>query len=321
MENYLYIAEKDLGGFEQFLLDSRYGENYREQLAVSNQALLGRIENAVADGSCKELLHIKNLAIGEPAVLMEVLLSRADMLNSRLILRALATKTIAGPPPRWHSYGALGSTFYDDLWKRSPSTMDIVERCYFNGHPFAIALADSLADINMGFDVQIAERTLLLGILGRLFKTINGFSSSNTKSVREFLGLTIDMWNIGIWIRERSGYLSPQSFSNIYIDGGTWLSKEKLTKAKAMADLIHGTPWRRVIRGIDEKSPRDFQRAISVSMWIWQMQLFRTDPLGIQVSIGYIARQLVEWENLNLLAVGIAMGLSHENLISRLIPV
>lgn len=321
MDDYYSIADGDLNGLEQFLLDSRYSENYREQLAVSNQALLGRIENAVAAGSCKELLHIKSIALGEPALLLEIIFSRADILNSRLILRALATKTISGPPPRWHSYGALGSTFYDDLWRKSPSIMDITERCYSDGHPFAIALADSLLDFNRGIDIQVAERVLLLGVIKRLFASLENISSSNARIVRKFLGLTVDMWNIGIWIRRRAGYVSTDPTDDVYIVGGAWLDSKKLTESKAMADLVHATPWRKVVRGIDEKAPRDFQRALSIDMWNWQMNLFREDPLGIQVAIGYVAKQLVEWENLNLLSVGMAMGLSSQNLLNRLIHV
>jgi hypothetical protein len=37
--------------------------------------------------------------------------------------------------------------------------------------------------------------------------------------------------------------------------------------------------------------------------------------------MGYIAKYIIEWQNLNLLSVGISMGLPEKELLSRLIPV
>lgn len=322
MEGYVSIAKGTLNSFEQFLLESRYGEYYREQLAVSRQTLLGRIENAIANGACGELLHTKGLAIGEPAALLEILFARADMLNARLILRALSTGTVFGPPPRWHSYGALKRTFYDDLWRKAVSSVEIREMCYSNGHPFAVILADAVLDLDKGFHLQLAERTLLLGMLDELFSHLDVLASKNADRVKEFLGLTIDTWNMGIWLRKRTGYNIPgQAGGSLYLERGAWLTPERLSASKAMADLVQGTPWRNVVRGIDEDSPRDFQRALSMYMWKWQMKLYRVDPLGIEVPMGYVARQLVEWENLNLLCVGMAMNMSADQLMERIIPV
>ncbi len=321
MNDYISISKGDLGDLEQFLLDSRYGLSYREQLAITRQALLGRIENAIANGACLELLHIKELAKGEPLILLEIIFARADMLNSRLILRALSTGTVSGPSPRWHSYGSLSGSFYNDLWKDSPSLVGIMERCYSKGHPFAVALADSLLDLQNGFDLQKAERTMLLGMLDQLWKTLSHLSTSNSQLVRNLLGMTIDTWNIGIWLRQRTGYPVSDRTGQLFIDKGLSFNPDKLSRSKAMADLVHGTLWRTALRGIEGQTPQDFQRALNIYMWKWQMKLFRSNPLGIEVAMGYMARQLVEWENLNLLSVGLAMNLPSEELIARLIPV
>lgn len=321
MDDYAVISKGDLKSFEQFLLESRYGASYREELAVMNQTLLGRIESAIAKGTCQELNHIKQLAKGEPGVLLEVLFARGDILNCRLVLRAMSTGTISGPPPRWHSYGAIGESFYSDIWRQSSSLMETIQKCYSKGHPFAVALADSLLDLDKGFELQQAERTFLLGMLDQLWKTLDHFSSSNVKRVRDFLGMTIDVWNMGIWIRRRAGYPDSTVPSPMFIRKGAWLDVDTLSRSRVMTELVHGSPWRKVIRGIEESTPRDFQRALSVYMWKWQLQLFRTNPLGIEVAIGYMARQLVEWENLNLLSVGMAMEIAPEDLMARLIPI
>jgi V/A-type H+-transporting ATPase subunit C len=51
------------------------------------------------------------------------------------------------------------------------------------------------------------------------------------------------------------------------------------------------------------------------------MGLMRKNPLGIEVAIGYVARQITEWQNLNTIVVGAALGLSPDGIFERLIGI
>jgi V/A-type H+-transporting ATPase subunit C len=57
---------------------------------------------------------------------------------------------------------------------------------------------------------------------------------------------------------------------------------------------------------------------MSTSFAIWQMKLYRHDPLGIEVAISYVARQLTEWQNMNILAAGLELGFESQEIVSRL---
>jgi V/A-type H+-transporting ATPase subunit C len=60
---------------------------------------------------------------------------------------------------------------------------------------------------------------------------------------------------------------------------------------------------------------------MQIQMLNWQKKLYRSNPLGIEVALGYVAMYLIEWENLNLLAVGLASRMNSEDLLKRIISV
>ena len=49
------------------------------------------------------------------------------------------------------------------------------------------------------------------------------------------------------------------------------------------------------------------------------MSLYRFDLLGIHVALGYAARVFVEWQNLNIIAIGVAFGMKSAEIYERLI--
>jgi V/A-type H+-transporting ATPase subunit C len=53
--------------------------------------------------------------------------------------------------------------------------------------------------------------------------------------------------------------------------------------------------------------------------WLWHISQRRKDPLGIEVSIAFIAHQLVEWQNLNALVVGVDMGLEVGSIMGKMV--
>lgn len=320
-EDYLRLSGGNLDVLEQFLLESRYAESYRAALVTGERSILSRVETAVADYICTELRHFHHIAEGEAAILLGLILSRADILNSRLIMRAAYTGRFGGKQPRWHDYGSLSGSFFTDLWQNSSGLSDIIERCHNLGHDFSLALADALVDIKRGYDLFRAERGFLLAILDNFWERIEKADSTNGKMVQDLLGMTIDTWNLGIWLKLRYGYPLPGKEGSLYIPGGKCLDQNRLSSAKVLPDLVKGTSWTGIIRTIEEQRPQDFQRSISIYMWTWQKKFFRKDPLGIAVAIGYVAKELIEWENLNLISVGIAVGMNEQEIFERLIPV
>jgi V/A-type H+-transporting ATPase subunit C len=320
-EQYASLARGGLRGVEAFLLESRYARAYRFELVSTETSSLKRLETALALGVAEELHFVRSLAQGEPAALLSVLLTRADLHNGRLLLRSFAVpRRDALLQPLWHEYGSMSGDLYHELWE-SASLLELCERCRAVVHPFAGAIGEAAAALARGHPLVLAERRFLLGILEALRSEMSSFTSSNGTRVREYLGRLIDLWNIGIWLRHHTGYEETPHQESEYVPEGYSLSPRRLVLARSLAEVVHGTTWRSWVRNIAETTPSEFQRALHGAFLQWQIGLMRKNPLGIEVAISYVARQITEWQNLNTIVVGAALGLSPEGIFERLIGI
>lgn len=320
-EDFCRLAMGNREDLEAVLLEPPYDESYRAQLVMGAGAPggLGRIEAALSGGAGAQLLWVKKLAIGEPHLLVEVALSRADLHNCRILLRAFSVPGKRGKEPLWHGYGILPVSFFSTLWKTS-RLVDASERALSFGNPLADILGSALGEIRKGGGQVMAEKLLLRKMVEYLRGELKGIRGANAVILREYLGRLVDLWNLGVWLRRRSGY-RPEGWSGQnFLQTGAWLPVERLEKVQAIRELVHGTPWDRVVRNIGSVSPQDFQRDLQIHFWKWQLGLFRKDPLSIGVALGFIAMQIIEWNNLNTIAVGQAIGLTGSGLVQRLIP-
>jgi V/A-type H+-transporting ATPase subunit C len=60
--------------------------------------------------------------------------------------------------------------------------------------------------------------------------------------------------------------------------------------------------------------------SLNVEFWRWQVKQLRKDPLGIEVAMAFRMWQIVEWQILTALAVGLSLGLRPEQITQSLIP-
>lgn len=319
--DYQRIAEGNLETFEQYLLESPYSESFRFQLVMSHKGILRRIEAAIAHHVSRQMRFLREKAEGEAQKLLEIALARSDLLNGRLILRASFSGNRGGGEPQWHNYGALPEEFYGELWGNQITSSDIIGKCRANGHPFALILARAISEMDHSRDIVKAERFLLQHMLDFGWQTIASFHSKNSRMLSEYLGRSIDMWNLGIWLRWQNEYIQKNEAVGMYIPNGKWLSRERLSKNSSLKELVYLTPWQKTLEMEGKQSPHNYQRSLFVEFMKWQANLFRGDPLGIEVSLGFMGKYFIEWHNLNLLAVGLSIDLQKENLLSKLIPV
>lgn len=315
------IARGTRDDLEKVLLQPPYAESYRASLVLAGRSVgvLGRIEAALSEGAGRQLLWVKNTAQGEAHKLVEVALSRADLHNARILLRAFSVGGQRGKEPLWHLYGVLPASFFSTLW-RTQGILEATERALSYGHPLSGILGASLAEMGKGSGQVLAEKVLLRRMVAFMRSDLKGIGGANGRILREYLGLLIDLWNLGVWLRRRSGSHHGGVPGGHFIEGGSALTVDRLEKVLVLRELVHGTFWGRVVRNIESVSPQDFQRELQVHFWKWQLGLFRRDPLSIGVALGFIAMQIIEWNNLNTISVGQTLGLSGAALIQRLIP-
>ncbi|MCF7935862.1 MAG: V-type ATPase subunit [Synergistales bacterium] len=304
--------------FEVSLLESRYGEAFRTELVSREASSLRRIELALALGTADTFQLIRRIADGEPRQLLDVLFARADIHNLRLLLRTFSVpRSGQREAPLWMQYGLVSEEVCRDLWK-SDDQVELEERCRGLGTPLTDALGDAVRELLRHRTLVQAERRLLRGILAFLLQRVEAYPSRNGELVAGYLGRLVDLWNTGIWLRAVTS--GEELTEERFLPGGESLPPERLRRFDDVQSLIAGTAWNKV-RTDDNPPAPVFQRRMQVAFWRWQITCFRGDPLGIDVLIGFVARQLVEWQNLSTIAVGIVMGHTEEQIRALLVPV
>lgn len=317
-DDYLRLAGRSLEDIELFLLDSRYGKSFRKGLVEYPLSAHSRIELALAETAAENLNHARKMAMGEPEDLLRVLLSGADLHNGRLLLRFFFTGASYDGNPMWHGYGTLPVNFFRQLWS-SHSISHVIDKCLAFPHPLARPLAGAASSLSRGIALPASERVLLEGLLEYLEQMLDRHKSKNSSLVRDFLGRMIDIWNLNIWSRVAAGALEGDKAADIFIDRGTGLSIERLKSTSDPRQLLRGTLWESIV-SISQPSGVAFLASRATRYFLlWQISLRRKDPLGIEVAIGFCAQQLIEWQNLNALVVGIDMGLSVGSIMEKMI--
>ncbi|TDY60512.1 V/A-type H+-transporting ATPase subunit C [Aminivibrio pyruvatiphilus] len=302
-EVFFRLASGSLEDMELFLLESRYGQRYREQLATGGGSLLGRIENALAGGAADILQETASLARGESLLFFSVILSLGDLHNGRILLRASPGGIRPGNSPAWHRYSLADPSFYDDLWKKCPTPADGAVRCHEENHDFARILGESYRVLHETGDLFRAERALYSGWFSRWRERIRGKNNENGRRMAEYLGRLTDLWNFSIWLRPGEETAGERAF----LPGGWGFSQEALETLDDPHKLFSGSGWSFVPGKHGEKTRSDLFRSFQRHFYEWQTSLYRKNLLGADVSLGYAAQVVQEWKNLSLLAVGLSL--------------
>ena len=320
-EDYLKLANGDLYGLEAFILEGQFGGNYREELLQSNLSLEKRIDEALARGIASNLQKVKAFAVGEPRLLLELLLMRADLHNGRLLLRALKTESNkTQKAPKWYAFGALPVSLLEELWD-CESNKEIIGKLLLNGHKIAICLARAVMELEQTGVLPQAERKYLSQLVRYAMDKIEDITGKNKKIILEYIHRTIDIWNFNVFSRKsRRNGEDDAAYAKYFMDVQGLIERSRLFKATSWENLLVGTPWARVLKSIGVNyNEHVVLRNVIREFLFWQIYQRRKDLMGIGVAIAYIAMQLVEWQNLNTISVGLQIGMPSDQILSRLI--
>ncbi|MDD4837412.1 MAG: hypothetical protein PHU72_09985, partial [Dethiosulfovibrio sp.] len=153
-----------------------------------------------------------------------------------------------------------------------------------------------------------AERCYMSGIIEWCLKPLGGVSPGKL-TVGEFLARSIYLWNIQIWFRKGVG---SEIKAGDYLSGGT-IGIDILEKNRDVYGLLSGSLWSSSALTPGITFPV-LGRFLQNEFLRWQIGLFRSDILGIGVAIAYMARQVLEWRNMEILAVGLSANLPPERI-------
>lgn len=302
------LSDENLDSFEQAMLKGPYSSHYRRELASTRSSVLERIEKATTSGASEKLRSVDYFATGEAKTLIPIISISGEIFNSRVLLRKFHGHDSRSGRPQWHDYGPLGAFFFDSIWEECSTPMEAIERCYTSGNPTAIPLARSLEIFLQTGSFFESERCYMSGIIewcSRLLKD----ASPGKLTVGEFLARSIDLWNIQIWFRKATG---SDAITGDFLDGGT-IGIDTLKKNKDVYGLLSDSMWysSALVPGLAFPV---LGRFLQNEFLRWQIGLFRADILGIGVAIAYMARQILEWRNMEILAVGLSANLPSERI-------
>ena len=315
--DYVQLVNGTIRDLEIFLLQhGSFSGAFQKKLVVSQDSSLKRIEAVIAETETERLSLLRSLAEGEPARLISVYLLRADLLNGRLVLRSINAGKNGIPEPYWHAYGAVSSSFFSNLWKTCSDISDCLEYCRSNTSMISPILVSAFSELARTNDLMRAERLFLRGLINLAMNELKGSNTENAQLITELYGRLVDVWNIAIWLRRN---VLGTRLTTPYLEmSGASIDAHRLKKAVSLRRLLSGTPWRASIAGA-AASPEVVQRRMNTLLLEWQMSLFRFDLLGIHVALGYAARVFVEWQNLNVIAIGVGFGMRSAEIYERLI--
>ncbi|NCC95369.1 MAG: hypothetical protein EOM02_00865 [Synergistales bacterium] len=302
------LSEENLESLEQAMLKGPYSPHYRRELASTRSSVLERIEKAATSGASERIRSVEGFATGEAKELIPILSMGGEIFNSRVLLRKFQGHDSRSGRPQWHDYGPLGAFFFDSVWEECSTPMEAIERCYTSGKPTAVPLARSLEVFLHTGSFFDAERCYMSGIIEWCLKPLGGVSPGKL-TVGEFLARSIDLWNIQIWFRKGVG---SEIKAGDYLAGGT-IGIDILEKNRDVYGLLSGSLWSSSALTPGITFPV-LGRFLQNEFLRWQIGLFRSDILGIGVAIAYMARQVLEWRNMEILAVGLSANLPPERI-------
>ena len=309
-ETFRTLLRGTLDELELFLLESVYGVRYREQLAMMTPSALQRVENSLAAGSADILLETASLAQGEARYFFTLILSMGDLHNGRLLLRASPWTVRSKILPVWHRYSLLVPSFYDDLWSKCRTPADAAVRCHEENHAFAGILGEAMRALYETGDLSSAERMFYAGWISWWPKEFMVKRGENARRMLEFIGRLTDTWNFSIWLRPEAELLPAR----MYLPHGWGLSPDALARRADLDVLFSGSGWSFPPDNWRKRPRRELFRLFQTTFLNWQKKLYRKNLLGVDVSIGYAANVLWEWRTLSMIAVGLSVKLSSEEL-------
>jgi V/A-type H+/Na+-transporting ATPase subunit C len=297
----------------QALTSTPYGADLQE--ALVRYEGVRAIDEALARNFQRTTRTILQFADGRPRTLIEVLLLRWDLANVRAIVRGKhAGRSGDDVVEVLLPAGTLGEVVLKEM-AAQPDMRGLAGTLDAVGHPFALPLAQGLAEYAASKDLTALELHLDRGYIEEGLQHAGG-KDQDSGVLREIIRFEIDAANVKTALKlSRAGELDTAQRIRYFVPGGASVDENLFlalssahTQTQAWDTLrIRHFPVRDV-----PSDPVTFERQLDLSMARNLAGHYRGNPLGLDIVVGYMAMKAAEIANLRLIARGKFLGLPRE---------
>ncbi|MEW6686572.1 MAG: V-type ATPase subunit [Candidatus Edwardsbacteria bacterium] len=312
------LALPSLSSFAEALSGLGYGKEYQE--ALSRHTGLKAIEEALARNLQSTTRKILKMTEGKPKTLISIFLKQWDLYNLKTIVRGKhkqrpEEEILAQLLPA----GELGELFLSELL-RQPNLNAIADTLASWGHPFALPLTQQVENYEKSKDLSRLEFNLDHYYFQWGVEKSRGWSYSE-REVRKLIQKEIDILNFKTALKLREEDLEFTQKVQYFLSGGreipyavfiSLLDVRTLTKARYQ---LQGTFFSQFLK---RSSTSELDEKISLLFNHFLCQLYRGDPLSVDVVIGFLYQKYNEIINLRLIARGKAFNIPAEKIQEEL---
>ena len=323
------VARRDLAHLASTLEEGAYADDFAAARAVVGevaQAPIEAIDLALSGHLGRTGRGILSYFDGGARELIEILLGGRDLHNLLAAIRGRAATAEASDVARLYVFG--GELTEDWLGRVSRGTSAEVIRLVGDWLGDVPGLEEALP--SDGAARCELEAALVRAFYARAFGRLKGGGHA-AATVRRVLGWQVDVLNLATALRicRQVGKTRPADPRKLFVEGGASLHPSALDSicrapgVDAGAGELERTPYReavdeasRYLARVDRASA--LERALERVLARRALRLYREDPLGIGVVVGYLAAQAVEVANLRLIAHGLALGLDKRDIFDQI---
>jgi V/A-type H+-transporting ATPase subunit C len=305
---------------EKWMESSPYSRQW--QLARARYQGLEALEWSLEKNFCQTTEMLLKIAEGQPHQLIGIILRRWDLSN----LIAVARGIHGG----WSSVEILKSILPAggisevklQVLANQPDLAGLTDTLYVWGDDFYQPLKRSLEEYQREKDLARVELELYKKYYGQVLKKLPLFGK-NSRILKDIFTREIDFLNAKALIRLKDKKdLDAAVLFNHYIPGGDLLTKEDFTnffdlkEGPKIIKALKGTIYYPYLNGPDRGT--NSEENLEQTHFQELARLYKGNPLGIDLALGFLWQKYYEVINLRFLARGKFYGIPAEQIFGEL---
>ncbi len=321
------VARRDLGHLAATLEAGAYAHDFESARAEAGdgaQDHVGMIDLALQHHLARTGQGIRSYYDGRARDLVGLLLGRRDLEN---LIAAIRVRAVSAEAPGASRLWVLGGELSGD-WLGQIVRGSQVEGLRLVGDWLCVS-AGSLVGVDDARTGEI-EAAVVRAFHARALGRLGGHRAADVATVRQVLAWRVDVMNLTTALRvcQQAPANRPADPRALFVEGGSLglKSLESICRAPgvdAAAAEVAGTRYREAVEEASRYLAR-VGRASALECTLERllvrhaMRLYRADPLGIGVVVGYLAAQATEVSNLRLIARCLALGLDKRDIFDQI---